>query len=202
MSMLFSVISTILGVAIFLFIFWNKQREDYPSGEIFSTSFYILLGIGLGALFSRQFFPPWWFWTSLAGLGVGLSLGLLRYRFRFFETFEALVIGIMPWVSLFYLSDSIASSSIFSFVAFVVVVALMALYHFLDRHYKSFSWYRSGRIGFSGLTVAGLFFLIRAAVASFFPFVLSFVVSVEAILSGIAAFILFLLTFNLARQET
>ena len=200
--MLFSVLSTILGVAVFLFLFWNKQREDYPSGEIFSTSFYILLGIGLGLIVSRSFFPSWWFWASAAGLSLGLSLGFFRYRFRFFETFEALVLGILPWLSLVFLSDSISSSSIFSFAAFVVVVALMALYHFLDRHYKSFSWYRSGRIGFSGLTVAGAFFLIRAAVASFFPFVLSFVVSVEAVLSGIAAFGLFLLTFNLARQET
>ena len=200
--MLFSVASTILGVVIFLFIFWNKQREDYPSGEIFSTSFYILLGIGLGYALSREFFASWWFWASLAGLAAGLALGLLKYRFRFFEAFEALVIGIFPWLSLLFLSDSISSSSIFSFAAFVVIVALMALYHFLDRHYKSFSWYRSGRIGFSGLTVAGVFFLIRAAVASFFPFMLSFVVSIEAILSGVAAFALFLLTFNLARQET
>ena len=200
--MLFSVASTILGVAIFLFIFWNKEREDYPSGEIFSTSFYILLGIGLGVLISHKFFHSWWFWTSLVGVAAGFALGIIRFNFRFFETFEALIIGILPWVSLFFLSDSISSSSIFSFAAFAVVVALMALYHFLDRHYKSFSWYRSGRIGFSGLTVAGVFFLLRAAVASFFPFVLSFVVSVEAILSGVAAFTLFLLTFNLARQET
>lgn len=200
--MLFSVASSLLGIVIFLFIFWNKQREDYPSGEIFSTSFYILLGIGLGYILSRNFFAPWWFWAGLVGMAAGLGLGLLRFRFRFFETFEALVIGILPWLSLVFLSDSISSSSIFSFAAFVVIVGLMALYHFLDRHYKSFSWYRSGRIGFSGLTVAGVFFLIRGVVASFFPFVLSFVVSVEAILSGVTAFTLFLLTFNLARQET
>ena len=200
--MLFSIASTVLGVVIFLFIFWNKQREDYPSGQIFSTSFYILLGIGLGYIISRNFFAPWWFWASLVGMAAGLGLGLIRFRFRFFETFEALVIGALPWLSLVFLSDSISSSSVFSFAAFVVIVGLMALYHFLDRHYKSFSWYRSGRIGFSGLTVAGIFFLLRAAVASFFPFVLSFVVSVEAILSGIAAFTLFLLTFNLARAET
>ncbi len=200
--MLFSLASTILGVVIFLFIFWNRQREDYPSGEIFTTSFYILLGIALGYFISLKFFYPWWFWASLAGLAAGFGLGLARFRFRFFEAFEALVIGILPWLSLRYLSDSISSSSVFSFGAFAGVLALMALYHFLDRHYKSFSWYRSGRIGFSGLAVAGVFFLLRAAVASFFPFVLSFVGSIEAILSGATAFILFLLTFNLARRET
>ena len=200
--MLFSIPATVLGIVIFLFIFWNKQREDYPSGEIFSTSFYILSSIGLGLLVSSKYFPAWWFWASIAGIILGLGLGLLRFRFRFFESLEAIIIGLLPWLSLVFLSDSISSSSIFSFGAFAVVVALMGLDHFLDRHYKGFSWYRSGRIGFSGLTVAGAFFLIRAAVASFLPFVLSFVESFEAILSGVAAFILFLLTFNLARQET
>src|SRR4030042_6518724 len=198
--MLFTVFANCVGVFLFLFIFWNKQREDYPSAEIFSTAFFVLAGIGLGAFVAFKFFPGWWFWTETLGALLGLGLGILRHKFRFFESFEALVIGLFPWLSLLYLTDSISYSSIFSFVAFVGVVALMGLYHFLDKHYKGFSWYRSGRVGFSGLTIAGLLFLLRAAVASFVPFVISFVLSYEAILSGIAAFVLFLLTFNLARQ--
>jgi hypothetical protein len=200
--MFFGILSAVLGILLFLFLFWNKQREDYPSGQIFTTAFYILIGIAAGYLISRRIYPQWWFWEALAGLAAGFGLGIFRFKFRFYEAFESLVIAILPWLSLVFLADSISSLSYFSFAAFVVIVALMGLYHFLDKHYKSFSWYRSGRIGFSGLTVAGVFFLIRAAVAFNFAFVLSFVVSVEAILSGVAAFILFLLTFNLARSET
>ncbi|KKT33345.1 MAG: hypothetical protein UW21_C0012G0005 [Candidatus Woesebacteria bacterium GW2011_GWB1_44_11b] len=54
-------------------------------------------------------------------------------------------------------------------------------------------------MGFSGLLVAGLFFLIRAGVATAFPTVLSFVGGVEGTVSGIVAFAFFLGLYNLSR---
>lgn len=198
--MIFYIFANLLGIISFLFIFWRKLREDYPGHQIFTSAFYILAGMVIGALLAQRFFGPWWFWSAFAGTLLGLGISQLRFRFRFFENFEALVLGLLPWMSFYYLSDSIKTSSVFSFGAFVFVVGLIGLYYYFDKHYKTFSWYRSGRIGFSGLTVAGTFFLARALFASIFPFVISFVSSYEVILSAVTAFTFFLLTFNLARQ--
>jgi hypothetical protein len=199
--MIFEIFAEIIGVASFLFIFWKKLKEDYSSVFIFTTSFYVLGSMTGFALAAKYFAASWLFWATFAGSLVGLFLGVLRFKLRFFESYEALTIGLLPWLSLYYLSYSIKASSIYSFIAFVFMVFLMGLYYYLDKHYKSFSWYRSGRIGFSGLSVSGVFFLMRAAVASFFPFVISFLDKYEAILSGVTAFVFFLLTFNLARKS-
>jgi len=197
--MIDSIVTTLAGMILFLFLFWRRLKEDYPSSQIFTTAFYVLVGILLGYFVSLRVSPLSWFWIELVGITLGFGVGILRYKFRFFEVLEALTLGLLPWLGLFFLRDSIDSSSLASFLSFFAVTCLITLFAFLDSHYKNFSWYRSGRIGFSGLTTLGTLFLVRAAFASFFPFVISFV-GYEAILSGVAAFVFFLATFNLARS--
>lgn len=198
--MIGNILTTLVGIILFLFLFWKRLKEDYPSSQIFTTSFYVLVGVLLGFLVSLKVSPQSWFWFELIGIILGLGVGILRYKLRFFEVLEALTLGLLPWLALVFLRDSIINSSLASFLSFFAVTCLITLFAFLDSHYKNFSWYRSGRIGFSGLTTLGTFFLLRAAVASFFPFVISFVGKYEAILSGVAAFGFFLATFNLARS--
>lgn len=198
--MLMNILVSLSGIIIFLFVFWKRLKEDYATNQIFTTAFYVLSGVGLGYFTSRRFLPNAWFWFVLGGIMFGLTLAGLRYKLRIFEAVEALTVGLLPWLGLFYLKDSIDHSSLFSFLAFFAVTSLLALFSYLDSHYKNFSWYKSGRIGFAGLTTLGLFFLIRGVFASFFPFVISFLGRYEAMISGVSAFVLFLLTFNLARK--
>lgn len=196
-----SVLLNTLGVLVFLFIFWRRLREDYVPGMIFTTSFYILTGVFAGILFSFYFISDWWFWLSILGFALGLGLGVLRFRLRFFETLDALVPGGFFWLSMHYLKDSISSSDLPSLIAFAVLFVLMVLFFILDGRYKRFSWYKSGRIGFAGLTMLGVFFLIRAVIAATFPHVLSFVGTTDIIVSSTFAFFAFLSVFNLARQQ-
>lgn len=197
--MLADIFTGLVGITLFLFLFWRRLKEDYPTPEIFTSAFYVLFGVLLGYLISRFYFPGLWFWLEGVGIALGLTLGVVRYKFRFFEVLENLVLGILPWLGLIFLKDSIKLSSLTSFLAFFAVACLLTLFAYLDASYKNFSWYKSGRVGFSGLTTLGVLFLLRAAFASFFPNVLSFV-KYEAILSGITAFVIFLAIFNLARS--
>lgn len=193
----------ITGVAIliFLFIFWKRLKEDYASEIIFKAGFYIIAGILAGGVGALKFFDGWFFWTALAGGVAGLALAAATLRVRTYETLEAFVISAMPWLSLVFLKDSVERSSLSSFLAFLGILFLTFVFYYLDVHYKNFAWYKSGKIGFTGLTTLATIFLIRAVLAIFKINVLSFVDKYEAVMSAVAAFICFLLVFNLGRSE-
>lgn len=198
--MITKIIFNVLGIIVFLFLFWRRLKEDYTSSAIFSTSFYMLTGLALAFLLSGNFFPSSSFWVIFNGLSLGLAVGALRHRMRVFEAIDAASLSLLPWLGFFFLEDAIVNSSLTSLTASTVALALIILFFVLDKRYKRFSWYKSGRVGFSGLTILGLLFLLRAAVAPIYPNVLSFAGNYEPFASGIVAFVFFLLVFNLSRQ--
>lgn len=198
--MFFNLFATAFGILIFIFIFWKKLKEDYSAEIIFTSALATILGIITFYFLAKKFMPPYWFWSGIFGALMGLGLSSYKFHLRFYEVFEAMVISVLPLTAFVFLTDSVASASIFSFIYFVIIVALIGLYYILDKRYKSFTWYRSGRIGFSGLGVTATFFLLRALFALFFPDVLSFVNKFEPIVSGIVTFVFFLLLFNLSRK--
>ena len=199
--MVFGILFNILGMIIFLFLFWKKLKEDYISAQIFSSAFFIIAGIVVFYLISKLYLPSWWFWFSLLGFLIGFVISTLKFGLRIYETLEASFISILPWISFLYLNDSIKNTSWISLLAFAFTLGIVFLYIFLNSKYKNFSWYKSGRVGFAGLTSMGIYFLIRGLIAIFFPFVVSFVVDYEPILSGSLAFSFFLLVFNLSRKS-
>ena len=192
-----NLIAGVVGVSLFLFIFWKRLKEDYLPDQIFATATFSIVGITVGALMAKYLLPGWWFWFIAAFSFFGLSIGILKYKFRFHEVFEAGFIGLMPWLSAIFLFDSVRTISVMSFLSFVVIILLLGLYYYLDTHYKNFSWYLSGRVGFAGLTTAAIFFLVRAALALSSNPVLSLSGKFDGLISGVAAFTLFLLTYNL-----
>jgi hypothetical protein len=200
--MIAKILLNIIGVLFFFFLFWKKLKEDYDSESIFTFAIFIVAGIGITSLISQKVLPQWWFWTSCLGTVLGFILGRLKFKFRFFESLEATTIGLLPWLSFIFLQDAISSTSLPSLIAFMVLLLVIAFYVFLDAHYKKLTWYKSGKVGFSGLTTLGVLFLIRTAVAAGFPSMLSFLGPIDSILSGVIAFTSFLLVFNLSRQQT
>lgn len=199
--MLINILTLILGVFFTLFIFWKRLRDDYASGIIFNSLFIIFAVFFASYLISSNFFPGWFFWIELAGVSIGLAIAVYRNKIRFYESLEALIFSFLPWVALTFLKDSVKNLSLFSFVAFAVMLVLIFVFYFVDTHYKNFTWYKSGKIGLSGLAVLFLFFLIRSAIAIFFPSVLSFSGNIEPYLSGIFALISLVMIFNLGKVE-
>jgi hypothetical protein len=197
------ILFVILGNFVFLYVFWKRLKEDYSSGQIFTCAFYILVGLIIANILANRFFPNWWFWLSILGLSIGLLAGVVRFKLRFMESLEALVISSLPSMFLLYLGGIIliGYEPELLFGA-LFVIGLIILFVVFNKYYKRFTWYRSGRIGFSGLTIMGTFFLVRAAVAVYFPSMLSFAGKYEVFISAIVAFLSFLGVFNLARQKT
>lgn len=200
--MLASLTTSFFGVLTFLYIFWKRLKEDYAPSIIFSVSFYILVGILAGWFAANRLFPSWFFWASGLGAVVGFALGILRLKLRLYESFEALAIAVLPWLSFTFLNDSVSNSRLTSFLAFLVVLALIYVFYYLDTHFREFTWYASGKVGFSGLATLAILFLVRTATSLAGLSVLSFIdnLKVEAAFSGVAALLCFVLLFNLSRK--
>lgn len=189
-----------VGIILFLFLFWKRLKEDYSSNIVFSLSFSVILGILLGYLTSRYFFPRWFFWFEAFGAFLGFAIGIIKFNTRFFETYEALFISFLPWLTLFYLAELIKKPSLAVAIITLLNFGLILLFDFVSTRYKNFSWYKSGKIGLAGLLTSGVFFLIRAAIATLLPSVVSFLGRSEIVLSGVCAFTIFLLIYNLSKE--
>lgn len=187
------------GILLFIFLFWKRLKEDYNSDIVFSISFLILLGTFIGHLLSRYLFPDWFFWMEAFGAFLGFAVGIFKYNTRFFETYEALFISFMPWLTLFYLVELIRKPGFGMAVVVLVNVGLILLFNYINIRYKNFSWYKSGKIGLAGLLTSGIFFLMRSVIASILPSMVSFLGLSEIVLSGVCAFTLFLLIYNLSK---
>jgi len=191
----------LVGILLFLFLFWKRLKEDYSSNIIFGLSFFVLLGVFFGYLTSRYFFPHWFFWFEAFGAFLGISYGIIKFNTRFFETYEALFISFMPWITLFYLAELIKKPSWVIAAVTLLNFGLILLFDFVSTRYKNFAWYKSGKIGLAGLLTSGVFFLTRAAIALIFPSMVSFLGRSEIVLSGVCAFTIFLLIYNLSKDD-
>lgn len=183
------VIANILGVFILFYMLWHVLKDDYQYEKIFNLGFLILFGYLLGLVVSRYILKDYWFWTILVGISIGFVFAIKKQKMKFFDVFEGTVIGLLPWISVFYLFDSIDKSSLKSFISFWLGLICIALFFFFKSYYRTFTWYRSGRVGFAGVLTAIIFFLIRA------------LSSHELYLSGAVALILFLVLYKLSIKK-
>lgn len=195
-----SLIFIVLGAFWFAFVFWRKLKEDYLNSQIFAATLAIALFISAFCFIAGKYLAGYLFWGGFAGFMLGIAVSSYRLKLRFYETFEAAVAAVFPPLSGVFLWDGIRRSSLFSLAAFVVTAGFLMIYKFINDKYKNFGWYKSGRIGFAGLTTLGLYFILRGAVALVFPFMLSFSGGYETIVSGVASFFLFLAVFDLSKK--
>jgi hypothetical protein len=189
----------ILGSLIFMFAFWRRLKEDYFENQIFTTGFYILFFVFLANIFSWYFAQAYWFLLSFIGIFIGLGLSTLRYKMRFFENVEATVSASFIPIMLILLYDGIHSRHPEGFFGIAVIGLLIGIFYFLSTHYKRITWYKSGRIGFAGISVIGIFFLLRALLAVRFPNMISFV-EYEWLISGSVSLLAFLTIIYLSRK--
>ncbi len=198
--MFWEILINLCGSVVFLFILWHRLKEDYSHKIILDTGFLVIVGLILSQLISKFFLPAWWFWLAVGVGSLALGFSIYRNKLKLFETIDAAVSGIFPWLLLVFLYSSVSTKNIYTLGGFFVILAIYLLYHFLNSQYKKFSWYHSGKVGFSGLTTIGTFFLFRTFAGTLLTDMLSFVGKEDMFISGLLAFLAFLGVFHLSRQ--
>lgn len=210
MSTLVSLILIFLALFFHLFLYWRRLKEDYSSPQIFLTAFltifltaataWLTLVFLVPRLHSSPIFEPsgLWFWSGTLGFILSMLVVVYRFHFQFFETLEANVPGILLFLFSLLLTRTLFLFTLPNLLGCLVLLALVIFYYLLNHHYKKFSWYHSGKVGFSGLVVLAVFFLLRAAVAVHFGTMLSLSGRVEIVASSVAAFLLFFAVYNLS----
>jgi hypothetical protein len=178
------------GIFLFMFILWKKLKDDFAPELIFRLAFSVLVGLGIGVIISIRYFSQYFFYFCLVGGLLGVIPTIIKFRSKFYEIFEAFIIALLPWLSLIFFLDSVAHSSLSSFLEFLGMLIIIFISYWLTNHYKSFSWYRSGKIGFTGLTTLMIIFLSRFIIAIFGISMISFGnLKLETILSGLGVLV-------------
>jgi hypothetical protein len=211
MSTIPQISGSILGLTIFLFIYWRRLKEDYISDVLFTTGSLIAIGALSGALFFDflaariQGIPNFnphgmWFWGAVIGVSIFFIIVVSRFKMRFFELLETMGVSFLPWFSILLVIEAIKTTQIYVYFFVLLPVFTYLLFVFLETRYKKFTWYKSGRVGFSGLTALAIFFLLRAPIAIVLPDMVSFIGKVDAIASAVVAFLLFFTVYNLSEN--
>lgn len=209
MSILPQILGLIVGLFFFLFLFWQRLKEDYSAKLIFDSAFTIaisaLLGVfllGLAGSFiqiSNVFFSSGlWFWGGVGGIVIGEMVSIRKFKLKWVEVFEATAISSFAWLFFIYILNFTFDISILSLIFPIFLIFLVWLFFFVDKRYRGFSWYKSGKAGFSGLLTAGVFFLGRVAISYFFPQSFSLIGKLDLVISAVASFLIFFSLYNLS----
>lgn len=203
--------ASVLGAISFLFIYWKKMRHDYTRDMVFASGFSILLlviSMTFISIYIVRYIPATnifdstqlWFWGALVGYLIAFGLNIVNSKFKFFESLEASGIGLFIWLGFIFVANGINRRDLNSLLASGLVIGLFMIYLILERKYRRFTWYKSGRVGFAGLTTLGLFFLIRSMVSIYGGSMLSLAGRVEVVLSSVLAFLLFFSVYHLSER--
>jgi len=195
------IIAYLLAAYVFVFLFWKKLREDYLPSQIFTASLISLSGLLLFTFSLNKLNSGWWFWWGFLGSIIGLFAAIYKFNMKIFETLDAWIFAGLTSLASIYLIKSINTKERENLLIFGSTLILLVIYRYLNKNYKKFTWYRSGKVGFAGLTVFAIFFVMRFTVALFYPAMLSFVGTGELLLSGGMILVSLILYLNLAKVE-
>jgi len=206
LQILAQIIALFVGFIFYLFFPWRRLREDYEIKTIFRTGFLsffvILLFVYLIYFVSDTYIKVnsviWdknssWFWGAFLGWIISIWVLASLNKMRIFETLESFLIGFL-WIGfMYFIANQKVESTIF--------LLFLLFFYFLDSKYKFFSWYKSGRVGFSGLSILGIFFITRSIVSLIWPYFYSYAGKIDPVLSSAVAFLCFFSLYNLSKID-
>ena len=197
---IFLFISLLIGSIVFLFTLWKGLRGDYKINSIFTFGFSVLFFVFAGLFLSSVINRGIWLWAAVLGMCFGLLLGVAKTGIRLLDAVESGVLSLLFLMECAMTGLFLSLYSPSTFAAGVFVLWLILLYYYLKTRYKSLSWYKSGKIGFSALSVLIVFFVTRIPVALFFPNMISFLGKIDVLPSFLVSLLLVVCLIRLSRH--
>lgn len=151
------------------FSFWRKLKDDYKEEEIFSLSLFIFV-------FSLIFFWLAFFLVNNARLALfsfflGAIFAVKAWTFRFkINVWEILDALVLPWLFFLFFGGMglFLKTANFLDLEFSLISAVgFAVLGFSQKRYRSFAWYKSGKIGFLFWEVSLVVFSLFSILAFF-----------------------------------
>lgn len=166
LPLILTLIIDFLGLVLAAYVFWKRLKDDFPSEGIFSLSLIILImGLLLGRLiyiFSNfeRFGLDYVSWFSLEKApGFSLSgifltgiftLGLysLKRKWDIWLVADSFLLPFLITVLVFSLSDLVLKITLARLAVVLLIFLDLLIVRRVGKNYRSFPWYKSGKVGF------------------------------------------------------
>jgi len=184
-------IFTAIGFILASFLFWRSLRDDFPQEEILTLTLYLALGGLLSARFFWVLFHWQLFWQeplalilwskipgfSFLGTTLGI-LGTLGYWGRkkvwdLWQALDSLIVACLVFFVFGAAGAYLTNKDFFYLLLGFLGIFILILIKFVFKNYRSFSFYKSGKVGFIGLSSLACFFSLFLPLAFFKKSVLS-----------------------------
>lgn len=201
----------IISIFSFLFLFWRRTKEDYPSNDIFEVASLMLIlssfvsGLVLFIQLKIDSFPQIsvssiLFWCFAVVSVLVILFFSKKKQMSFIELLDSSIFSYLLAFFVIVSSHALYAKNSRSLILATIIGFIFILYIFFDERYKSFTWYKSGKVGFSGLFSAGVFFVTRAILAISFKSMTTIIGPIDVLLSALVAFAFFLMLYNIATK--
>ncbi len=142
--------SLCLAFALSSFSFWRKLKEDYKEEEIYGASAFIVLSSLFFGWFSAYLIDRSRLSFPFAFLGAVAAVVLWSYRFKtnVWEMFDALALPLFNFLILGGIGQFLKSGNWWEFQYPLSAIISYMVFSYSKRRYRSFFWYKSGKIGF------------------------------------------------------
>ncbi|MCL5090892.1 MAG: hypothetical protein M1514_02675 [Patescibacteria group bacterium] len=167
----------VLGLVLGSFLFWRRLRDDYPEDEIFNLTLWLIIASLVFSWLLGQLFEflirifiiqplPWAFHLkfSFAGAVLGVIFVIVfkgrNLKKNFWEIFDTLVLPFLYLILLGGLGLFFKQNYFFYLIYSFVGLLGLIVYPLVQRKYRSFSWYKSGKTGFLATSFSFLVFFI------------------------------------------
>jgi len=188
----------LLGIVVYTFVFWKSLKEDYAPDMIFNTALLAIFISTVLASLCYFLYQPLWFWSGFLGMLLGTTVGIRVYKLRKYEVYDASIISFL-YLQVILLLWFIFDDGLYNLILLGLTVMCIVLYYFLQANYRKFSWYKSGKVGFSGFTVLGTYFIGRSVIAVFSLPVVSLSGVFDIIISAVFVIVSFAVVYTLSK---
>jgi len=199
--MIIKIVANFFGAVLFLYLLWRRLKEDYKREDVISAAFLILIADYLGFLLAKYLLPGWWFWVCLVFSFSALYFSSRKFKIKIFEAIDAYVFSSFSLLTMYLLQLLISDPSLVLGLTFLVSLIFVAAFLVVNANYKRFRWYKSGRVGFTGIAISALFFLTKGVIALFADGVVLFSGVVEPYLAFTLVAVCVFIIYRLSRTQ-